>query len=285
MKLPQVLFVTGKGGTGKSTVAAALAIAIGRRHPVTLLDLTRREPVIDLEGAAGAKGAGPERIVLTARAELESFIQRLVPLKTIARRMLRSRTFGFVTTALPGLEAFLLLERLRLLAVSAERDRRFVVDAPGTGSALELLSVAGGIARIAPAGTLNRLAREVGDFLCAGDRFGVILTTQAEALSIRETIEAAAAIGKLGMQIRATVLNRVVTVLFSAAEIAKLAGLTDHLRLAERHRAAANAATQARRDLAAAGLDSVVLPMLYRREIARAELHKLAEILDRGLNS
>ena len=39
MKLPRVLFVTGKGGTGKSTVAAALALALSGRRPTTLADL------------------------------------------------------------------------------------------------------------------------------------------------------------------------------------------------------------------------------------------------------
>ncbi len=54
MKLPRVLFVTGKGGTGKSTVAAALAIALSRRRPTTLADLDRRL------SAAAALGAIPQ---------------------------------------------------------------------------------------------------------------------------------------------------------------------------------------------------------------------------------
>jgi len=41
--------------------------------------------------------------------------------------MLKSRTFGFVTAALPGLEAFLMLERLRLMADEAAKEDRFVV--------------------------------------------------------------------------------------------------------------------------------------------------------------
>ena len=53
MTLPRVLFVTGKGGTGKSTVAAALAIALSRRRPTTLADLDRRL------SAATALGAIP----------------------------------------------------------------------------------------------------------------------------------------------------------------------------------------------------------------------------------
>ncbi len=51
MKLPRVLFVTGKGGTGKSTVAAALALALSSRRPTTLADLDRRLSAAALLGA------------------------------------------------------------------------------------------------------------------------------------------------------------------------------------------------------------------------------------------
>src|SRR6202521_3943842 len=154
MTLPRVLFVTGKGGTGKSTVAAAIALALSRRRPTTLADLDRRL------SAAAALGASPtdstavkvteslDVIALTPRAELEAFIERIVPIRAISRRMLRSRTFGYVTAALPGLEAFLLLERLRIMAGDAAlEDRYLVIDAPASGSAVELLSVSSGVKR------------------------------------------------------------------------------------------------------------------------------------------
>ena len=70
--------------------------------------------------------------------------------------MLQSRTFGYVSAALPGLEAFLMLERLRIIAGRAAlEDRYAVVDAPATGSALELLAVPGALKQLAPIGTLT----------------------------------------------------------------------------------------------------------------------------------
>src|SRR5260370_41932672 len=124
-KLPRVLFVTGKGGTGKSTVAAGLALARSRRRPTTLADLDRRMSASamlalttdDVTAATVTKSL--EVIALGARAELDAFIARIVPIRAISRRMLRSRTYGYVTEALPGLEAFLLLERLRIMAGAA----------------------------------------------------------------------------------------------------------------------------------------------------------------------
>jgi len=289
MNLPRVIFVTGKGGTGKSTVAAALALAAARHGPVTLIDLDRRRSAIkaldtvpDLDRRGGH---GVELLALTARGELEAFIERIVPLRAIARRMLQSRTFGFVSTALPGLEAFLILERVRLLANEGRPDRLIVIDAPATGGAIELLKVPVGLQRLAPIGTLHRLAVEVEKFVRAADRFGVLLTTRAEELSLREAIEASAALGVLGVGCIAAVLNECESALFSEEEIAKLSGLEGHQRLAQARRQAAQSTAQAKHQLRHAGFNVVALPMLYRPTLAAEELETLASALDEGLLS
>lgn len=110
MALPRVLFLTGKGGPGKSTVAAALALS--RRRPTTLADLDPRLCAAAMLNATpvdsnrAAVSDSLDAIALTPRAELEVFIEKIVPFRAISRRMLRSRTFGHVTAAVPGLEAF-----------------------------------------------------------------------------------------------------------------------------------------------------------------------------------
>ncbi len=287
IKLPRVIFVTGKGGTGKSTVAAALALALARHGPVTLIDLDRRRSAIKavsaIPDAARRVDHPVEMLALTAQGELEAFIERIVPLKMIARRMLQSRTFGFVTTALPGLEAFLILERIRILANEAAADRFIVVDAPATGGALELLKVPAGVQRLAPIGTLHRLAAEVEQFIQAAARFGVLLTTRAEELALREAIDASAALSALGVGCIAAVLNECETALFAEEDLAKLTGLDGHLRLAQARRHAADSAVQARRQLHHAGLHLLTLPMLYCPALTAAEFEVLANNLDEGL--
>ena len=294
MALPRLIFITGKGGTGKSTVAAALATALARRRPTTLADLDRRLSAGRLVGAnpngAGAAHAGDalEVIALTPRDELEAFIHRIVPLRAVSRRMLQSRTFGYVTAALPGLEAFLMLERLRMLAGKAALEDRFaVIDAPATGHALELLSVAKGIRDLAPAGTLNRLASAVEEFLLDRNRFGVILTVLPEELALREALEAAAALrDRLGIECIGAILNGVAPALFTAAEIEKLRPLEEHARLAERRHGFTEFAAHARRELARAGIAVAELPMLYEAALGAAEVETLSrrletELLDR----
>src|SRR5580704_2111748 len=239
MKLPRVLFVTGKGGTGKSTVAAAIALALSRRRPTMLADLDGRM------SAAAALGAIP-------------------------RRMLRSRTFGYVTAALPGLEAFLLLERLRIMAGDAAlEDRYLVIDAPASGSAVELLSVSSGVKGIAPAGTLNRLADSIDSFLADSTRFGAVITTTPEDLAVREAIETAATIrGRLGVVTVAAIVNCVPDLLFDTSELAALSPLGGHARLAVRRNCAHERAALVAPRFADAGLPTISLPMMFTPAIS-----------------
>jgi arsenite-transporting ATPase len=291
MTLPRVLFVTGKGGTGKSTVAAALALALSRHRHTTLADLDRRL------SAASALGAIPENstavkvsdtldvLALTPPAELEAFIDRIVPIRAISRRMLRSRTFGYVTAALPGLEAFLLLERLRIMAGDAAlEDRYLVIDAPASGSAVELLSVSSGVKGVAPAGTLNRLANSIDKFLGDATRFGAVITTTVEDLAVREALETAATIrDRLGIATVAAIINCVPDLLFDTSDLAALSPLGDHARLAVRRNAAHEQAALIVSRLADAGLPAISLPMMFTPAIGRAELKKLGRVLNSEL--
>ncbi len=297
MTLPRLIFVTGKGGTGKSTVSAALATALATRRPTTLADLDGRQAAIRLIGveasAAGAawKDSHGENstqndhaldvVTITPHGELETFIERIVPLRAVSRRMLQSRTFGYVTAALPGLEAFLMLERMRQIAGHAAlKDRFAVIDAPATGHALELLAVAKGIRKLAPTGTLNRLSSAVEEFLIDRNRFGVMLTVTPEELALREALEAAGELrDRLGIECIGAVLNCVPPALYTAAEIARLRPLEAHARLADRRHELAEFARHARRELERAEIAVAELPILYAATLAAREVEALSRRL------
>ena len=284
IKLPRVLFVTGKGGTGKSTIAHAFAVALARDRKVTLVEINPRYNAVSspLDLSTDRSSSEFVRKQLTPRGELEAFVEGLVPLKAISRRMLQSRTFGFVTAALPGLEAFLLLDRLRKLAREARPTDAIVVDAPATGGALEMLTVGQSVGAIAPLGTLNRLAREVETFIGAADQFGVILTLRPEKLALREALDAARILEGAGIGTVAAVLNAVPTELFSAAEIAQLKPLPEHRALAQERRVLAHAAAHARRELEREQLRVIETPMIYRASLGRDEFEELADVLGAG---
>jgi arsenite/tail-anchored protein-transporting ATPase len=294
MTLARVLFVTGKGGTGKSTVAAALAIALARRRPTILADLDGRGAAAAMFGAQ-LGGAEPvavsptlSLVALSREGELESFIERIVPVRAISRRMLRSRTFAYVTAALPGLEAFLLLERLRIMGGDAAlEDRHLVVDAPASGSALELLSVPSGLKGVAPGGLLNRLAQSVGIFLADPSRFATILTVMPEELAIREALETAVAIrDRLGIATAAAIMNRTPSPLFELADLESLKPLSEHAELAARRVASYGRSAIGAARLREAGVATITLPMLFTPAMGRDQLAELghaleAELLDR----
>jgi hypothetical protein len=300
MALARLILVTGKGGTGKSAVAAALALCLARRRPTVLVDLDQRMWAARMLGIEPAEArpdnnvpqdnsvaaiANLETISLSAATELEAFIERIVPIKAVARRMLRSRTFGYVSAALPGLEAFLMLERLRIVAGRAAlEDRYAVVDAPATGSALELLSVPGALRQIAPLGTLNRLAANAESFIADASRFAVILTLRPQELALRETLEASDVLrGRLNVSITAAALNCVPHPLFNKSEIDALGAHPGYQRLAQWRDSAGGFAARARREASRAGLSVVELPMLFSPAMGRAELEELSRALDARL--
>ena len=303
MKPARLILVTGKGGSGKSTVAAALALALAERGPTTLVDLDQRMRAARMLGVAAESGESNEQrevggavsdnggienlevTGVTQRSELDAFIERIVPIKAVARRMLASRTFGYVTAALPGLEAFLVLERMRLIAGRAAlEDRHAVVDAPATGGAIELLSVVGGVRELAPMGTLNRLASGVDNFIRDPNLFGVILTLTPHELSLREALDAARTIRKrLGASVIGAILNGGARPFFSAAEMAELDARDMGAAALARWRNGGEFAARARRELAAAGVPVIKLPMLFEPMMGRREMAALSRYLAAGL--
>ncbi|MGC1679561.1 MAG: ArsA-related P-loop ATPase [Candidatus Binataceae bacterium] len=288
MALARLLFVTGKGGTGKSTVAAALAHAMSIVRPTVLADLDPRLSAAAMLLGTAMPGGAPARasatlevVALNPHAELEAFMRRIVPVAAISRRMLKSRTFGYVTAALPGLEAFLMLERLRIMAGDAAlEDRYVVVDAPASGSALELLAVARGVKGIAPVGSLNRIAHSVESFLVDPERFGVVLTITPEELAIREALELSAALrAHLGIATVAAIMNRTPAPLFSKTDLRAIAGLGAHFTLAQRRERERSVAGRARKEFLRAGVPMIELEMLYRPAMGRTEITELGAVL------
>lgn len=289
MALPHLILITGKGGTGKSSTAGALALTLSNRGKTVLADLEQRGTaarLLGLELVGPSNSPAIENLEVrsfTPRSELESFLERIVPIKLISRRMLRSRTFGYVTAALPGLEAFLMLERLRQLADEAAARGGFaVIDAPASGGVLELLSVPQGVRGLAPSGTLNRLAQEIEEFLRNPRRFGVWVIARPERLAIREALETLATLrGNLRIGCIAAILNGVPAPLLSAIECAKIDGLAAHRRLALQRKARTEMAARAHKQFLEARVEMIELPLLYTSEFARQQLEMLAGSLDR----
>src|SRR6266404_6174924 len=105
MTLPRVLFVTGKGGTGKSTVAAALALARSRRRPTTLADLDRRMCAAAMLGVTSvdATAAKVTESLEVVALETEANMRERLSITTVAAIMNRVADPLFNTAELAAL--------------------------------------------------------------------------------------------------------------------------------------------------------------------------------------
>lgn len=215
----RVVVVAGKGGVGKSTVAAALArTAAGAGLSVLIVELEGRPGIPTAFGGTGPLGYG-ETVLLEGEAGAGVRGRRLTPddalleyladhgLERISRRLVSSGMVDVVATAIPGIRDVLVLGKVKQL----ERDRvadLIVVDAPATGHAVTFLTSASGLLDAARAGPVRSQAADVVDLLSDPTRCRVMLVTLPEEMPVSETVEAAYQLeDRAGVQLGPVVVN------------------------------------------------------------------------------
>ncbi len=197
-----VLVVAGKGGVGKSTVTATVALAAAREGArVLALELEGREELARAYGCDATLGSDP----LLAHEDPSGGSVRLARLRpddalvewlsahalgAVVRRLRRSGALEVVAFAIPGIREVLVLGKLKSLERQGAYDL-CVLDAPATGHALTLLTSPAGLAVAARAGPVRRVAQEVSELLADPARCRVLLVTLPRELAVDETIEAA----------------------------------------------------------------------------------------------
>jgi anion-transporting ArsA/GET3 family ATPase len=239
------LFVVGKGGVGKTTVATGLALEASRRGKKTLLALVNcKERVSEL---LDTKPIGPDIIKIgenldavnmTPDAALEEYGMMILKVRAVYNAVFKNRLVRAFLKGTPGLEAWSMLGKAFYHACPPKGDPDYeivILDAPATGHALDMLRVPFVIESIAPPGILRRdAARAVGMFRDP-ERSGAVLVTLPEYMPASETIELAAALtDELRIPVLQLVINRVLPVLFAEKERPVLEALpsripADHL--------------------------------------------------------
>ncbi len=198
----RLVVVSGKGGTGKSTAAAALAVLAARSGKATLLVFTDgRADAAPLFGAddPGYRETQVEKglhlLTTSFSGVLEDFVRSAIPISFVASQILGSSTFRYFTRATPGLPDVLLLGKVRQI-LQRTRSRAglpkydvVILDAPATGHALSLLALPRTLLETIPGGPLRGLAADLDALLSDPRKAALVLVAEPSELAARETEE------------------------------------------------------------------------------------------------
>jgi anion-transporting ArsA/GET3 family ATPase len=301
----RLVLVTGKGGVGKTTVAAALGLAATRAGKRTVVcEVAEQERLAAMFGASDighseleltpglfAVSVDPER----AKAEWLGYQLRS---STLAGVLGGSRVFQYLTAAAPGLTELVTIGKVWDLAQLERRTGGSVfdlaiVDAPATGHGLAMLGAPRTFAGVAKVGPIARQAQRIDSFLHDSASTGVLVTALPEEMPVNETVDFERELhAELGMEVDAVVVNALHPARFSAADARALASLDGRggpapraaLRaaLSEHGRARAERA-QLRRLRRAVNAPVSTLPRIFEPELGRDGLEQLSAELERKL--
>jgi hypothetical protein len=227
------LFVTGKGGVGKTTVSASLARALCARGRQVLLAVTDASQYrVLLPEAHWLNDPHPVRdglftVLLEPEAALREYGRLLIKPRLARQALFENRYVQSFLKGVPGLPQWAVLGKAWYHSTETVRDApRFdtvLFDAPATGHALELLRLPKAIAEIAPAGLLRRDAELAWQMLRDETQSCIAVVTLPEELPSNETSEFAERIRSgLGLSLGAVLMNRVRAPLFQPEEGAAL---------------------------------------------------------------
>jgi anion-transporting ArsA/GET3 family ATPase len=293
-------FVVGKGGVGKTTVAAAMALGLVRRGKRTLaveMDAGGRLAAV----LAGAPELETRLTVLSVdgRAALEEYLGLIIPVKRLLSTIFSSRIYQYFVAAAPGLKELMTVGKIFYEATREEGGRplwdAIVVDAPATGHSLQYLRMPQAARETFGVGLVQREATRIVELLRDRRTTAVHVVTLAEEMPVAEALEARAQLtGALDLPLGHVIVNRLHRRRFDAAVLDRLRAAADRAPADARallacvaERAAEesgwsdiNATHLARLRAGIGDAPLVELPFLFVEEFGRTELERLSLLVD-----
>jgi anion-transporting ArsA/GET3 family ATPase len=238
--------VTGKGGTGKTTVAAALALALAARgRKVLLMEVEGRQGIAQLfdcpplpyaerkvavaPGAPALPGGDVYALAVDPEEALLEYLEMFYSLRRAGRALTRLGVIDFATTIAPGLRDVLLTGKATE-AVRRRGDgmkRKFVydavvMDAPPTGRIGRFLNVTAEVAGLAKVGPVRNHAESVQQVI-RSPQTAVHFVTVLEEMPVQETLDAIGELRDHGLQVGGIVINMVRPPMLRPAELTAIA--------------------------------------------------------------
>jgi anion-transporting ArsA/GET3 family ATPase len=303
----RLVFVTGKGGVGKTTVAAALGLAAARAGKRTIVcevaAQERMSRAFRLEGVGYTETElAPDlfAISIDPQRSLEEYLREQLRPPALYPLLFDNRLFQYFAAATPGLRELVTIGKVWELAQLERRSAEaapydlVIVDAPATGHGVGMLGTPRTFREVARVGPIRRQADRIHSFLADPRSTGVAAVALPEEMPVSETIELEQALAReVGLPLEAVVLNGLYPERFSAAEAERIEAANGaHPSAAVRaalvaalseHRRARTQRRQLRRLRRALRSGVVALPFLFEPELGLRAYERLAGELERRL--
>jgi anion-transporting ArsA/GET3 family ATPase len=228
---PRIHIVSGKGGVGKTTVAAALALVAARHgRKVCVAEVDRKGSLARLFGSPEVSiGYEPAELSpgvwglnIVPEDALAEYLAVQYHMRRISRIFTSSHFVDYITTAAPGLKDILVLGKIWYLENGRGTRHEFdtiVVDAPAAGHMLTFLSAPMGLSDAVRVGPVRRQSDWLVQMLQDPNRTKVHLVSTPEEMPVNETLETTAALkDRVGISTGVAFANAVYSQLFTPAE-------------------------------------------------------------------
>jgi anion-transporting ArsA/GET3 family ATPase len=221
----KLLFVTGKGGVGKTSVASAIGLLAASRGQHTLVcEVDAKGNLADFFGVGPLAFAPTEvrprlfAMAMDTEESLKEYMRLNLKIPLLAKVGPLARTFDFVANAAPGVKEILTVGKLAFEV----RERNYdlvVVDASATGHVVGQLAAPVAINDLVKVGLVRSQTDWMIDMLTDADTTGVVVVTAPEEMPVSETLELIDRLhAETDIDVASVVVNRVLPELFGRSE-------------------------------------------------------------------